>query len=211
MFFSVIYYDMASPAKNIVVIGAVSVALAAAGVLPSYAFAAPSTRTAGAVASGPRRFGFKYVGTVSSVNGSFITLAGEDGSLHIVDARDAHIVKAGALATPSAVAVGDPIAVIGSAQRESVSALLDTAQNRNVTVGGDVVAIGHSTITLIPKSHPGRPMRPMMEIALETQTVVTNAGHTVFLDAISVGSHVVVSGARDAQGGMTAEKIVIRS
>lgn len=208
---------MASPAKNIIVIGAVSVALAAAGVLPAYAFAAPSTRTVGAVVPGPRRFGFKYVGTVSSVEGSSITLAGEDGALHVVDARDAHIVKAGAPATTAAVAVGDPIAVIGSAQREAAPvgttapAPRGSTQNRNVTIGGSVVAVDPGAITLIPKSHPGRPARPMLEIALGTQTIVTSAGRAVFPDAITAGAQVVVSGVRDARGDMTAEKVVIRT
>ena len=140
----------------------------------------------------------------------------------MVDVRDATIIKAGAFATVAEVAVGDPIAVIGPAQGNAVQVRLASGaapvvtqpqgkvQSQNSIVGGTVVAIAPNAISLLPKGHPGKPARPIIPIDIGTQTTIMSAGQSVLLDALTIGSHVVVSGTRNAQGVITAEKIVIQ-
>lgn len=216
---------MASHARKIIVIGAASVALAAAGILPSYAFAASDPPTH-FFSTAHRRLRFEHLGTVSAVTDSSITLATKGGTTYTVDAQNAKIMKAGSAVSLATVAVGDPIAVIGRAQGATIAAraVFDkpSAQlehrlerrwaHRGRIVGGTIATISPGEFTLIPKGHPGRPARPSILVDTNATTVVTRAGQQVPFSALGVHSEVIVSGTHEAKSAtLVASKIIIRN
>ncbi len=216
---------MASHARKIIVIGAAGVALAAAGVLPSYVFAASESPTHISSAI-HRRLRFEHFGTVSAVADSSITLATKKGTTLTVDVQNAKIMKAGATVPLATVAVGDPIAVLGPAHGTTIDArtVFDKPTARlehrlerrwerhhGAVIGGTIATISSGEFTLVPKSHPGRPARPSVMIDTNATTVVTHAGQPVPFSALGVNSEVIVSGTREAKGTLIASKIIIRN
>jgi hypothetical protein len=200
---------------KIIVIGAAGVALAAGGVLPSFVFAATDSRTSSS-STAHRRFGFEHVGTVSSVNGSSITLAARNGVTYTVDAENAKIVKGGSTTSLSAIVVGDPIAVIGPTQSTTIDAkaIFDgphaTSEHHGTIVGGTIATISSGELTLIPKTHLNRRARPDITVTINADTVVTKAGQVVTLNSLIAGTNIIVSGTRESSTTLTATKIIIR-
>ena len=82
---------------------------------------------------------------------------------------------------------------------------------RGIIVGGTIVAMSIGLIFLVPKSPAGRPKRPPMAIRTNAETVVSRAGQAVSPTAVRIGSETIVSGVRDEQGGVTADKIIVRT
>ena len=222
-----IYYTrMASHARKIIVIGAAGVALAAAGVLPSYVFAASDSPTHVSSAT-HRRLKFEHLGTVSAVADSSITLATKGGTTYTVDVQNARIVKAGTTVPLATVVVGDPIVVIGPTHGTTIDArtVFDKpaarlehrlerrwAHHRGTIIGGTIATISSGEFTLVPKGHPGRPARPSILIDTNATTVVTRAGQPVPFSALGVNSEVIVSGTREAKDApLLASKIIIRN
>ena len=206
---------MALHARKTIVIGAASVALAAAGILPFYAFAAPNPRATHPSAA-HRRFGIERLGTVSSISGSSVTLTTKKGVLYTVDAQHARIMKEGVSASLAAVAVGDPIAVIGHAQGDSIAArvVFDgprvRPERRGGIIGGAVTAVTPGEFILAPKSHRNHPARPAVTVDTNADTVITRAGQVVPLDTLVTGSDVIVSGTHETNGTFVASKVIIR-
>ncbi|HUY62528.1 MAG TPA: DUF5666 domain-containing protein [Candidatus Paceibacterota bacterium] len=207
---------MASPIRKLIVIGAASVALAAAGIVPSYALASQNPRTN--APAGHRRFGGGRFGTVSGVDGSSITLATHAGATYTIDAGNARIIKAGSDAPLSAVTVGDPIAVFGTTTApETIDArvIVDGPPARRAKrggiIGGVVGAVSAGTFTLTPKGHPGRPPRPAVTVVTDTETVVTKAGQSIPFTSLASGIEIIVSGTRESNGTFLASKIIIRN
>ena len=215
---------MASHARKIIVIGAAGVALAAAGVLPSYVFAASDSPTH--FSTTHRRLRFEHLGTVSAVADSSITLATKGGTTYTVDVQNARIMKAGTAVSLATVAVGDPIAVIGPTQGTTIDArvvfdkpaarlehrLERRWAHRGTIVGGTIATISSGEFTLVPKGHPGRPARPSILVDTNATTVVTRAGQPVPFSALGVNSEVIVSGTREAKDApLVASKIIIRN
>lgn len=195
-------------------------ALAAAGILPSYVLAAPNSPKHPSAAH--RRFKFERMGTVSSVAGSSITLATKRGIIYTVDAQDARILKAGNTVSLATVAVGDHVAVIGPTQGDTIAAhtifdgprhaprLTRHARHGNV-IGGTIAAISPGEFTLVPKGHPGRPARPAITVDTNVSTVITRAGQPAPFSALGTDTEVIVSGTRAADGVLVASKILIRN
>lgn len=213
-------HSMASHARKIIVIGAAGVALAAAGILPSYVFAAPDSPTH--FSTTHRRLRFEHLGTVSAVTDSSITLATKGGTTYSVDVQNAKIMKAGSAVPLATVAVGDPIAVIGPVQGTTIDArvvfdkpnhrLERRLAHRGTIIGGTIATISSGEFTLVPKGHPGRPARPSILVDTNATTVVTRAGQPVPFSALGVHSEVIVSGTREAKGAtLVASKIIIRN
>ena len=211
---------MASHTQKIIVIGAASVALAAAGILPTYVFAAPGSPTQ--LSTSHRRLKFEHRGTVSAIDGSSITLDTKKGTTYTVDVQNAKIMKAGSTILLSTVAVGDPIAVMGPTQGKTIDArvvfdkpstrLEHRLTHRGNIVGGTISAISPEGFTLVPKGHPGQSPRPSITVVLDAQTVVTRAGQPVSLSLLGVNSEVIVSGVHQAKSTtLTASKVIIRS
>ena len=206
---------MALHARKTIVIGAASVALTAAGILPFYAFAAPNPRATHPSAT-HRRFGIERLGTISSINGSSVTLTTKKGVLYTVDAQHAKIMKDGVSTSLAAVAVGDPIAVIGHAKGDNITArvVFDgprvREERRGLIIGGTVTMVAPGEFILAPKSHPNRPARPAVTVDTNIDTVITRAGQVVSPDALSTGSAVIVSGTRETNGALIASKVIIR-
>lgn len=206
---------MALYTRKTIVIGAASVALAAAGILPFYALAAPDSNTAHPSAI-HRRLGIERLGTVSSVSDSSITLTTKKGLVYTVNIQDAKIVKEGVAASFAAVSVGDPIAVIGPAQGDAIDAhtVLDGQSTRlgrrGGIIGGTVTTVSSGEFTLIPKSHPGHPVRPPVLVNITADTIVTRAGQKVSLGTLSTGSEAIVSGTHEQNGTFVASKIIVR-
>ena len=211
---------MASHAQKIIVIGATSVALAAAGMLPPYALAAPGSSTQSSTIS--RRLKFEHFGTVSAVAGPLITLATKGGATHTVDVQNARILKAGSKVRVATVMVGDPIAVIGPMQGNTIDAqvVFDTPTSRHERqaapqgriVGGTIVTISPGEFTLVPKGHPGRPARPAITIDTNANTIIARMGQQVPFSALGTNVEVIVSGTYEAKKEtLLASKIIIRN
>lgn len=206
---------MALHARKTIVIGAASVALAAAGILPFYAFAAPNPRATHPSAA-HRRFGIERLGTISSINGSSVTLTTKKGVLYTVDAQHAKIMKDGVSASLAAVAVGDPIAVIGHAKGDNITArvVFDgprvREERRGLIIGGTVTTVAPGEFVLAPKGHHNRPARPAVTVDTNADTVITRAGQVVPSDTLSAGSEVIVSGTRETNSALIASKVIIR-
>ncbi len=207
---------MASSAQRIIVIGAASVALAAAGILPSYVFAAAGVRSANAPSGFRGRPGEGRIGTVAAVDGSSITLSAKNGSTYTVDTQDAKIIKAGSAATLAAVAVGDPIAVIGPLSGDAIAAraVIDGPRERawrpGGVIGGTIAAVAPGAFTLVPKSHPGKPARRALTIDVAADTVITKMGQAVPMSALAAGAEAIVSGTRGADGALLASRVILR-
>lgn len=82
---------------------------------------------------------------------------------------------------------------------------------RGIIIGGTIVAMSIGLIFLVPKSPSGRPKKAPIAIRTNPATVVSRAGQAVSHDAVTIGSETIVSGVRDSQGGVTADKIIVRS
>ncbi len=82
---------------------------------------------------------------------------------------------------------------------------------RGIIVGGTIVAMSIGLIFLVPKSPVGRPKKAPIAIRTNPTTIVSRGGQAVSQNAVTVGSETIVSGVRDAQGGVTADKIIVRS
>ncbi len=82
---------------------------------------------------------------------------------------------------------------------------------RGIIVGGTIVAMSIGLIFLVPKSPAGRPKRAPIAIRTSAETVVSRAGQAVSHAAVTIGSETIVSGVRDGQGGVTADKIIVRT
>lgn len=211
---------MAPQTRKIIVIGAASVALAAAGILPSYVLAAPNSPKHPSAAH--RRFRFERMGTVSSIASSSITLATKKGMVYTVDVQDARILKAGNTVSLATVAVGDHVAVIGPAHGDTIAArtVFDGPQHalrpqrwarHGNVIGGMIATISPGEFTLVPKGHPGRPARPAIAVDTNVNTVITRAGQPAPFSALGTDTEVIVSGTREADGVLVASKILIRN
>lgn len=198
---------MASSVQRLIIIGAASVTLAAAGVLPSYALAATSNY---------RRFGEGRFGTVAGVGDASITLATKGGTTLTVDTAGARIVKAGNDASLSAVSVGDPVAVFGTAEASGAleaDIVVDTPVRRaryGGIIGGTVESVAAGAFSLVPKTNPGKSARPPVTVDTDTATVITKGGQPVPFTALTAGTSAIVSGTEAQNGLFLASKIIIR-
>jgi hypothetical protein len=203
---------MAIRTRKLIVLGAASVAFIAGGVFPAYALASSGPRGLHA----QRRPGNERLGTVSAVEGSSITFAARDGATYTVDASSAKIIKQGADASLAAIAVGDPIAVIGPETAGSIEAKAviegpKAAAHRGVVIGGTIVSIGNGSFVLQPKGHPDKPARAPMTVTTDSATVVSRQGQSVGLGGLSEGMNIIVSGTRPGPDAILASKVLIRT
>jgi hypothetical protein len=121
------------PLATIAIIGAVgvtagitSIASAAVGAATTSGTVTTGT-TAGTASKGPHRFAPGVRGTVSSISGTTIVVAGKDGTNYTVDASGAAFHKAAAGTAPASVTIadiktGDTVTIRGTVSGTAVTA-----------------------------------------------------------------------------------------
>jgi hypothetical protein len=142
--------------------------------------------------------------TVSAVSGSSISLATEDGWTRTITATSTTtITKGGAAATLADVAVGDAIRFSENRNADGTYTITSIAIVLP-EVAGTVSAVGTDTITIALRDGT-------------SQTIRTNGSTAYHLDQadakrtdVTVGSTIVASGEKAADGSLTASSVWVR-
>lgn len=163
-------------------------------------------------------------GTVTAITGNSITLLGKNGTTYTVDATNAKVIKNKVTITVSAIAVGDTLVVSGTTTGSSVvatgirdgvvssvkktgtkpiNAKAEMPFGKNATFG-TVASVSGSTFTLTKKSGTGT---TTVMVTTDTTTVFKKNGQTDTLADVAAGQTVVVMGAKDTSGNVTATSV----
>lgn len=167
--------------------------------------------TAQPMRGGPGMFGAGVRGTVSAVNGSTLTVTGEDGGTYTIDASGAKVEKyangATSAVTASGIAVGDTVMVSGKITSAAMTAndVRDGVFPKPTPPAamGKVTAVSGSTITLSGMGKGGASTTYTVDASGATVTKVTPpqakgdtpTETTISVSGISAGDMLVVEGA----------------
>lgn len=206
---------MKSSTKKVLITSAAGVALLAAGAVP--AFAAPKT--------GVHPGGIS--GTVSAVSGSTITLAGTNGTSYSVNASAASLLKGVSNAKPTKITlndikVGDAVAVMGPVSGTTITArvIFDgpvPAGARHMdAVHGSILAgmistIASTTLTVAVPPHATSTATTSVTVLTNNDTKILKDGRVATFADLSVGQNILVSGTKNADGSLTATKLMVRT
>lgn len=205
-------------AASLVGVAAIAVGVAAGGpsatasgqanAVPLVAAASPSPRagTDGQKdrGDGPRMGGMRGMrggAAVTAVDGTKLSLRTDDGWTRTIDTAGATITKSGATITVGDIRVGDDIAF--AQQRNSDGTYTVTSVTVvQPHVGGTVTATGPSSITL--KDRDGA----IVTVTVTSATTYEVAGKTnATLADVTVGSMVMATGTKNADGSLTATAV----
>jgi len=166
--------------------------------------------------AGMQRGLLNVIGTVSSVNGTTLTVAGRDGVVYTVDAQKAVIHK-GTETTLSAVQLQDTVMVRGVLSGAVVvaTAITDKPVKRS-KIGrsprpwssssatfGTIRAIDGATVTIQTKNFKTGAQK-VVTVTTTPATTYKNEGVSAAFTDLRVGQRVVISGVRDVAGEVIA-------
>lgn len=199
---------VAAIAAGVAAGGPTGTASGAANAVPLVAAAspAPSADAGGQKGwgDGPRMRGMRGMRggvAVTSVDGTKLSLSTDDGWTRTIDTAGATITKNGATVTVAEIKVGDEIA-FGQQRNSDGTYTITTITIVQPHVGGTVTAIGPSSITL--KGRDGT----TVIVAVTSATTYKVAGKTTAtLADVTVGSVVMATGTKNADGSFTATTI----
>ena len=198
-------------------IGKIAAIISAIAIVPTLTLAQSDSGTmyanANASTSKHERQSTK-TGTASSVSGTAITLAGNDGTTYTVDASGAKIVrKFGASMQLADIQNGDTLQVRGTVSGSDIIASLIrdmSEQSKNATFYGSVTAVNGSSFTLQSKD------RGSQTVNTTVSTVFKKNGQTDAngMTDVTVGANVIVSGVWDSKNSnisATGVNIVLKT
>ncbi len=149
------------------------------------------------------------VGSVTTINGTILTVTDKNGTVFTVDAGSAKITKGfGPSSTTITLAdmkVGDTVAVTGTVSGNAVAAtaIVDGVgrggpMNKDVHhVGGTVTAVNGTSFTVERPAFGNNTTKETFAVNTSGTTTFTKDGSAATLADVTVGSHVMVEGTLD--------------
>ncbi len=179
------------------------------GVVTSLAFVSAVS----AQGFGPRGFGrgmmygrgMGVIGSVTAVNGNSITITSKgglnttSGSSYTVDATNATIMKNGASATASNIAVGDMIMAQGTLSNTTITAtnirdgMMGPGMRKDMGIAGTVASVSGNTITVTSKGGWNSTAGTTYTVDA-TNATVSKDGVSSSVSSIATGDMVMVQG-----------------
>jgi hypothetical protein len=140
--------------------------------------------------------------TITTINGTKLTLQTTDGWTRTIDATGATISKGGQTIATTDLKVGDQISFRESRQSDGTYKIT-TIQVLLPTASGTVTAVDSASVTITQFDGSSK------TLALTGLTTYTAAGATVSISAMVVGDRISAQGTVDSAGNFTASAVTI--